>query len=764
MKRRALEGPWRLSYRCGEDVQRELPGEATVPGNVELDLSGAGLLPADLFFGENILAVRAFEDAEWWYSCGFDLDAGELASAPELVFHGVDGDAEYLLNGEALGTSTNSLIEHRFAIGRAGQEGRNELVVHLRPLRPPAAADEMVPLWSMSDPLRRDSTWVRKAPHVFGWDIMPRALSAGLWRGVDLVVHDEVEIARLYPATIAASEDEATLRVYYELRGALPAGCTCRLVAEGRCGSSTFRLEGAVSGRSGVLVGPVHSPRLWWPRGYGEPNCYELTTELRHDGEHRDGEHRDGEVLATRTDRIGLRTVELVRRPSTNERRGDFRFVVNGVPVYCRGTNWVPLDTFHSRDRELLASRLELLWRTNSNMVRCWGGNVYENDAFFDWCDERGVMVWQDFALACAVYPQTEELSGMLRHEVRAVLRRLRHHPSIVLWCGDNEVDQTAVRDGIAPESNLLTRRVIPEVVHAEDPHRPYLPSSPFVDGESEEVLRSRDLRGLPEAHLWGPRDYYKSEFYRDASAAFVSEIGFMGLPGVASMRKFLDEQHLWPHENRQWLVHGTDPTVDFSSRYWWRTAMTLECVRIFFGALPAELADAVVASQLVQAEGFKYAIESGRQAKWRRSGVLWWNLVDGWPQISDAVVDYYLGEKLAFDVIARVQQPLLLLAGEPSGAGCPLLACNDTRRDVTGSYVARVLGEKECLAAGRYESPANATVRIGALQVPARQSMIVIEWSDDDGQGRNHHLAGEPPFALEQLREWYEVVLGRPL
>ena len=422
-----------------------------------------------------------------------------------------------------------------------------------------------------------------------------------------------------------------------------------------------------------------------------------------------------------------------------------------------------PSTPFHSRDAALLSSRLDLLWRSNSNMVRCWGGNVYEGNEFFDWCDEHGMMVWQDFSFACAIYPQTEAFSGIARQEVRSVVRRLRHHPSVVLWCGDNEVDQIAVGRGVAPGANLLNRQVVAEAVSAEDPHRPYLASSPYIGPEeSQQALRTHDLRWLPEAHLWGTRDYYKSDFYRGASAAFVSEIGFMGLPQVGSMRKFLDEDKLWPHENRQWLVHGTDPTVDFGSRYWWRTVMTLECVRIFFGELPTDLGDAVVASQLVQAEGFKYAIESGRQAKWARTGVLWWNLVDGWPQISDAVVDWYLGEKLAFEVIAASQRPFVLIVGEPDGQYLPLLACNDTRLEVTGTFTVTRADEDARILTGTYESRANETAQIGVLELPSEQSMLIVEWEDDDGTARNHYLVGRPPFDFKTVRNWYEGVLRK--
>ena len=227
-------------------------------------------------------------------------------------------------------------------------------------------------------------------------------------------------------------------------------------------------------------------------------------------------------------------------------------------------------------------------------------------------------------------------------------------------------------------------------------------------------------------------------------------------------MRKFLDEDKLWPHENRQWLVHGTDPTVDFGSRYWWRTVMTLQCVRIFFGELPTDLGDAVVASQLVQAEGFKYAVESGRQAKWARTGVLWWNLVDGWPQISDAVVDWYLGEKLAFEVIAASQRPFVLIVGEPDGQYLPLLACNDTRLEVTGTFTVTRADEDARILTGTYESRANETAQIGVLELPSEQSMLIVEWEDDDGTARNHYLVGRPPFDFKTVRNWYEGVLRK--
>ncbi len=185
------------------------------------------------------------------------------------------------------------------------------------------------------------------------------------------------------------------------------------------------------------------------------------------------------------------------------------------MPVLVRGTNWVPLDAFHSRDAERLGRAFDLLDDLGCNMVRCWGGNVYESDAFFDLCDERGILVWQDMAFACCLYPQTEEFLARVRTEAGAVARRLRNHPSLALWCGNNEIDMVSASEGLSPAADRISREVIPQALYRHDPHRHYVPSSPYVppsvEGEPEAWQRT------PEQHLWGPRGYYKAPFYTRA-------------------------------------------------------------------------------------------------------------------------------------------------------------------------------------------------------------------------------------------------------
>ena len=264
----------------------------------------------------------------------------------------------------------------------------------------------------------------------------------------------------------------------------------------------------------------VHDPMLWWPRGYGDPNLYQVTTQLL----------QNDKVIASREDSVGIRKLELIRTETTSaEKPGQFLFKVNGVPILVKGSNWVPADAFHSRDAARYEKILALVTDLECNMLRCWGGNVYEDDAFFDICDRNGIMVWQDFAMACAIYPQTPEFLEVMRQEAISVVRKLRNHPSLALWSGDNEVDQSYFFSGLDPAHNKITREVLPQVVFQCDPYRPYLPSSPYM---SPEVIATGNLKLMPEDHLWGPRDYFKSTVLYRAHGALRERDRLRRLPG----------------------------------------------------------------------------------------------------------------------------------------------------------------------------------------------------------------------------------------
>jgi len=377
---------------------------------------------------------------------------------------------------------------------------------------------------------------------------------------------------------------------------------------------------------------------------------------------------------------------------------------------------------------------------------------VYEDDPFFDLCDQHGIMVWQDFAMACARYPQDKEFQDRLADEARKVVRRLRQHACLVLWAGDNECDETYLFEpGTNPNENILTRSVLPGIIRQEDPLRSYLPSSPYFDQQSYEY----GGRSLVEDHLWGPRDYYKSDFYNSATCQFVSEIGYHGCPSVNSIQKFISPANIWPYmDNPEWELHSTAP-VPGSGLYTYRIQLMANQIAEMFQQIPDNLEAFSFASQATQAEAVKYFIEMFRYKKWQKTGIIWWNLIDGWPQFSDAVVDYFLQKKLAYEFIKTSQQDVCLMLKEPDNWKQELVAVNDTRHDMTVSYEVEEIHSGKIEMRGQKLIDADNVSSIGNFpSISSLQAFYVIRWEIDGKQYSNHYLKGKPPFDVETYRK----------
>ena len=339
------------------------------------------------------------------------------------------------------------------------------------------------------------------------------------------------------------------------------------------------------------------------------------------------------------------------------------------------------------------------------------------------------------------------------------MIKRLRNHPALALWAGDNECDCAyAYWSGIPrdPNKNVITRRWIPELLEMHDFTRPYLPSSPYMD----ETAYREGPAYISEDHLWGPRDYYKSAFYTHSIAHFASEIGYHGCPAPGSLKKFLTTEALWPWQgSEEWMLRATSPSLAPDSPYLYRIELMAKQVRELFGAIPENLQDFAIASQASQAEAVKYFIELFRCAKWRRTGLLWWNLVDGWPQFSDAVVDYYGVKKLAYSFIKRSQAAVCLMFGDPANWRLPLYAANDTPGAKKIAYsVMNVSAGNALITQGEAVVPGDSTVCVWQSDFSMRdQGLYLITWTGD-AQGRNHYLIGNPPFDLHAYIAWLKA------
>lgn len=716
--------------------------EATVPGNFEIDFMREGLLD-DVYMGTNTVQTQKYENLHLYYFTEFDYTAKEGFDA-NLCFEGVDTAAEIYLDGEKLGFVENMFHAHRFSLKNTA-DGKHELLVHILPATIYARQFE-IPAMCYGLKYNHDGIEMRKAGSMFGWDIMPRIVSGGLWKPVSVEYLPKARIVNPYTYTSAfwgTSMLTAVLTTALRIETEHDFISDYSIKIEGKCGDSEFCQEYRPFCASVKIDFPVHYPKLWWPKNYGEQNLYDVKVTLYYKGVECD----------QASYRLGIRMVWLKRTSQSGE-DGDFCFIVNGKRIFVMGTNWVPCDALPSRHDEYTLRNIEMVNDLGCNMIRCWGGNVYPSDLLYDYCDEHGIMIWQDFAIACGHYPDDDRLCALMKEEVKQIAIEKRQHPSLVVWAGDNECDVFVVPGWesyhtdeempamLNPNYNQLTRSVILRELRNHDATRPYIPSSPYLD---EVAWRY----GMPaEDHLWGPRDFFKGEFYGNAECHFASEIGYHGCPSPESIKKFIPAESLPKtsiteiYENPDWLIHaaGVEPYVK-GNPYAYRLPLMVSQVERIFGTASGDLDVYARQSQISQAEAKKYFIESFRVAKNRKmqkTGILWWNVADGWPQVSDAIVDWYGCKKLAYSYIKRAQQPFCMLCDEPKNGVLDLYATNDTQGTLTAEYTVENLATGESVLSGVCTVEANGIVK--AAELPnAKGGFYLIRWKTTQGEGVNH-------------------------
>lgn len=772
-----LGGEWKLSYF---DESNHYPSDeqefhhmtcssikAHVPGNVELDLSDNGILPKDLFYADNILKTRKYELYQWWYERDFATPNWINTSQTLLVFEGLDTFATIWINGKNAGNSANAMIKHEFDISRYlnGPNEINHIAVQIKSpinsvIKYPICAD------TNCDGYRQENMWARKPAHCYGWDIMPRAVSAGIWRPVYLLEKRSVEITNVYLSTIALSNNNqvAHMNFQYDYRTNRPVHFY-KIRISGKCADSVFVHDWPALFVHGSFDFDIQNPKLWWPRGYGKAHLYDVKVDLI----------QEDDVVSEYHCILGIRVIKLEHTGlNLPDKPGRFNFLVNGVHVYVKGTNWVPADTFHSRDVQRIPRMFKLVTEMDCNIIRCWGGNVYETDLFFDLCDKYGVMVWQDFSMACAIYPQQQKFLEIIRDEVEKIIIALRQHPSLALWSGDNEVDSGVVWKNISnhyqrnPADNRITREIIPEAVRLYDPARDLLPSSPYYNDEVIKTISNfqgeyKEIAGfIPEGHYYPHGKYYKDEMSYLLKPKMMTELGCLGAPCVSSLEKYIPENKLTipDPDDMIWRIHSTEPVPEFF-RDGYRVRYYIIQVKKFFGYLPDNLQDFVIGSQISQAEGIKFMFELFRQRKGYTSGVIWWNIMDGWPQLSDALVDYYFKKKLAFYYMKRTHGPISVMIGEPENNAMPIIAVNDTLKSIDGTFCIIDADKQEVISTGDFNIDVNGITRCGRIDCPTDgPHLFLINWECNNHKGCNHYLYGKPPFRFDHyVHQWLPAI-----
>ncbi|OPZ09623.1 MAG: Exo-beta-D-glucosaminidase precursor [candidate division BRC1 bacterium ADurb.BinA292] len=751
-----LNQPWELTHFPQEsiDAGEVLAGTAelqwipaSVPGSVVLDMRRAGLVP-DPFVGMNPEEIRPLEYHEWWYRTQFVAPAEFAAPGGrlDLVFEGIDTFADIYLDGELIGSAANMLIPHRIALEGLTPGVPHTLMVRIKSDQYEVSQkdfDGVVELVG-NDPSR---VWIRKAGHTHGWDIFPRLLSAGIWKPVYLERTPDYSIDDLFVFTRRWGRERCTILARVTLN--CPRVYRTDMAVRFRlldAGQEVYGCTYAVQFPLVKFEFPLENPKMWWPRPYGEPHLYEAEAVLL----------QDGREIDRQTAPFGIRSIEIVMEDLPDDRQS-FYLKINDEPVSLYGTNHVPLDSFPSQQAERLERAIELLDDSRCNCVRVWGGGVYEPQAFYDACDRLGILVWQDFMFSCALYPQEESFLQQVREEAAWVVKALRNHPSVVLYCGDNEIE-THLSAYFGPHqqggNRAIAHELLPEWVTRYDGTRPYWPSSPYtpVAGLPAHSIKAGDT------HIWCHGLYYKAPVYSQDTSPFISEIGHLAFPDLATMQSFMPKDKLWPYDR---FVLGyrcgslSDPT--FFTYPDGRLKAIEKNVTNVFGALPDDLADLIFATQLVQAEAFKSWIERARRRKFDCGGILWWNLLDGCPQCSDAVVDYYFRKKLAYNYIRRAQDDVLICMEECEGE-LRVFLVNDNLMPLDLSYQVRC--DDAVVMEGRCEIPANSVVDLGSVGAPSETARLYLLRAEiSDRRYCNHYLDGRPPFAFEELREYWKRI-----
>ena len=708
-----LGGKWKVMQATGDDplsAARKRTGwlEARVPGCVHLDLMEAGRMP-DPFYGLNELDVQWVEGEDWLYSRGFRCPAGLLqAERVELVCEGLDTFATVFLNGRKVGRAEDMFHSWRWDVTGLLRSGQNRLLVFFESPKRVARALEKKhgPLPSSFESAR---PYVRKEQCATGFDWAPRLNSCGIWRPIYLHAYEGARIADVYAPVDWSDAKRPVINLQVEV-DAVRAGEVALIAELGGAGSvETVEFGGRVKKGSNILRADiaVRDPQLWWPAGQGPQNLYDL----------RVGGAMDGKALDKRTMKTGLRRVEL--RREKDEDGESFVICVNDRPVFCKGANWVPADSFlprltHQRYEDLIGRAV----RANMNMLRVWGGGIYETDEFYETCDRLGVMVWQDFMFACACYPdKLDPFMDGVRSEAEENVQRLRNHPSLVLWCGNNENHLGCHSWWGKPEGpwgGKIYHELLPDVCKKLDPQRPYWPGSPY-GGEDP------NSTGVGDQHCWEVWHGWKSaEAYGDFGGRFVSEFGMQAPPSVETIHRYVPaaERHMqsrtMTHHNKAEL--GTERLYRYLAEYF---------------RVPADFEDCVYLMQLVQGEVVKVGVEHWRARKFRTAGTLFWQHNDCWPATSWSCVDYGGRPKALYYYAKRFFAPVLpviawrdgrlsiIVVNDGPGPFRGTLACGLI--DVDGSDVWTSDVTAEVPANGLGKVLARETSQLG-LTDPARQ------------------------------------------
>lgn len=668
MKSIDLTGRWQFKANDAPQDQAHLPKryrslqkwmKATVPGTVHTDLLALKKIP-DPYYRMNELDLQWIDLVSWIYRREFSVDSEFLsADKVELVAEGLDTYVNIKINGTAVAETDNMFVTHRIDAKDMLLVGENviEILFDSPTLRARALEEQYGKHLAAFDSRR---VYVRKAQYSFGWDWGPRFPTSGVWLPIRLEARSVARVESAYAKVISLDGEKAVISVAVELEKYQNEKLEVRI----QIGFGDEQCQRTWSGYAASISQEfeIPHPRLWWPNGYGAQPLYSLTVSVL----------LGAKEIDTHRSQFGIRQLRLLQEPDAEGK--SFIFEINGERIFCKGADWIPADNFIPRIGEKKYRRLlTMANEANMNMLRVWGGGIYEQDIFYDLCDEFGIMVWQDFMYACATYPGEEWFVRKAIDEAESVVKRLRQHPSIAVWCGNNECewgwhDSTQRHIDEMPGAAIF-RDKLAEVCGRLDGTRPYWRTTPFGEGHPNDERNGNQ-------HHWKVWAFWEDfREYQQSKPRFVTEFGFESPPkketlmGVTLPSDRHIQSKVLEHHNKQ--VRATERLYAFLSGHF---------------KVTGDYEDVIYKMQLVQAEALKCGVEHWRRRKFWTAGTLYWQLDDCWPVFSWSSIDYDLRPKASYYYTKRFYAPILVSLVE-NGDVVECWISNDTLSDVDGVF-----------------------------------------------------------------------------
>ena len=716
MYAQSLDGAWQVRESGGREW---IPAE--VPGCIHTDLLSAGLIP-NPFAEDNELRVSWVAEAGWIYKREFH-PTPELLNEERIFLEcdGLDTLASISINGEEVAGTDNMHRRYSFDVTELLHPGPNTIEISF------ASPVEYVRRLLGTDPYVTSpadsipgSPYIRKAMYQWGWDWAPKIPTSGIWRSIRLAGRSFGRIESIRTSQVhGRSRADLSVKVEVERFGDTEITVCARLTSPD--GTVMEELETVPEDREEALFDfLIEDPKIWWPAGDGAQPLYLLQIELL---------SPERTIADTGSLRLGLRTIEL--RQEQDEWGHTFMFVVNNTPIFAKGANWVPADQFPSRvASDTYTNLISGAARCNMNMLRVWGGGIYEDDRFYDLCDEYGILVWQDFMFACAFYPDDPAIYKNIQNEAVDNIRRIRHHPCLALWCGNNEIEWQLTSGCFNADVKTVTARysrlfleLLQNICSAEDPSTPYRSSSsssfePFGEANSE---HSGDAHYWDVWHGRKPFTDYRKHYFR-----FTSEFGFESLPAIETIAQFARPKD-WNMTSRIMENHQKNAAGNELILYY--MAHTFR--------FPRDFEAMVYVSQVLQGEAMRFGVEH-----WRRNrngnrcmGTIYWQYNDCWPAASWSGIDYSGRYKALWYFAKRFYAPVLLSA-EESADGAVLHVTNDTPSPFTGEVrwsLEQLDGSVLSHGEQKVEVPAESNLQVASLDfrdlldMDARRQVVLV-------------------------------------